>query len=359
MLPSRLSYSPLLRDGVDSERAEAGRIDEADSDGRLAAGLLVVRRAAGRDFGVELLGRDIVELGLPAVALGLAAPVPFALDCVLGLVPDVLGFAAEPLAVVDAVDLDLEAVFGRADDALGLDVRFAVVLGREVARDRVVLADARDLLVPAAAGLADDIVLAAAVSALAAVDMALVAVFMAFMADDMVFADAVALVAAAVILLAAEFTLVAAVDTVRAAVAGDDAEMPRDAVLRVERDAVERDPVARIAVERDPVDRDPVDRDPVERDAVERDAVERDPAARDAVLRVDREAVLRVAFLAAVPLVDLAELLRAAVGLELDVLELDMVVGRLAAAPLDALRLTDLLRAVLAELRRLAARVVD
>ena len=42
----------------------------------------------------------------------------------------------------------------------------------------------------------------------------------------------------------------------------------------------------------------------------------------------------------------------------LDDLELELGLGRLAV-PLDALRLTDLLRAVLAGLRRVAARVVD
>jgi hypothetical protein len=341
----------LLRDGVDSERAEAGRIDDEDSADRLAAGLLVVRRAAGRDLGAVLLGREVVEL----VALGLAVlpavDLAVVLDGVLDPAPDASCLAAAlPALADDAVDLDL-ADARRPDDALGpaddLVAFRAPVRGLVVARDLVVPPIGRARVVLAVAGLTDDIVLAAAVSALAAVDMALVAVFIDFMADDMVLADTVALVAAAVILLAAEFTLVAADDTVRAAVAGDDAE-PRAAVVRVERDAVERDPVAR----------DPVARDPVERDAVERAATERDPADRDAVLRVDREAVLRVAVLAAVPLVDFAVALRVAVGLALDVLELDVVVGRLAA-PLDALRLTDLLRAVLAELRRLAARVVD
>ena len=343
----------MLRDGVDSERPEAGRIEDEDSAGRLAAGLLVVRRAAGRDLGAVLLGREVVEL----VALGLAVPaavdLAVVLDWVLDPAPDASGLAAAlPALADDPVDLDLADVRARPDVVLGpvddLVVRRAPVRGLVVERDLVVPPVDRDRVVLVVAGLTDDIVLAAAVSALAAVDMALVAVFIDFMADDMVLADTVALVAAAVILLAAEFTLVAAEDTVLAAVAGDDAELPRAAVLRVERDAVERDPV----------DRDPVERDPVERDAVERDATERDPADRDAVLRVDREAVLRVAVLAAVPPVDLAAPLRVAVGLALDVLELDVVVGRLAA-PLDALRLTDLLRAVLAELRRLAARVVD
>jgi hypothetical protein len=339
----------LLRDGVDSERAEAGRIDDDDSADRLAAGLLVVRRVAGRDLDAVLLGREVVEL----VVLGLAVLAAVDLADVLDWVPDASGLAAAlPALADDPVDLDLADVRGRADDALGpaddLVVFRVAFRGLVVARDRVVPPVDRGLAVLPVAGLTDDIVLAAAVSALAAVDMALVAVFIDFMADDMVLADTVALVAAAVILLAAEFTLVAADDTVLAAVAGDDAAPPRAAVLRVERDAVERVPVERV----------PVERVPVERDAVERAATERDPADREAVLRVDREAVLRVAVLAAVPLVDLAAAPRVAVGLALDFLELVVVVGRLAA-PLDALRLTDLLRAVLAELRRLAARVVD
>jgi hypothetical protein len=140
------------------------------------------------------------------------------------------------------------------------------------------------------------------------------------MADDMVFADDVALVAAAVILVAADVTLVAADETVRAAEAGV-AEL-LDAELRV---------VVRAAVLR-----------------VDREAVLRD---RDVVLRVDREAGLR-----AVELADLAAVLRVDLGMALLMVP-DVVFGRLAV-PLDALRLTDLLRAVLAVLRRLAARVM-
>jgi len=201
---------------------------------------------------------------------------------------------------------------GRVDVLLAAGLRALVV--REVVARRAGLA--------AATGLADDIVLAAAVSAFAAVIMAFVAVFIDLMAVDIVCADDDALVAAAVILVAAEVTLVAAEDTVLAAVAGV-AEL-RLAVLR---------PAA-------------LERDPVEREAVD----------RDAVVRVDREAVLRVAR-AAVPLAGFAALLRAVLDVALDVLELELD-GRLAA-PLDALRPTDLLRAVLAELRRVAARVVD
>jgi len=306
---------------------ELGRIGEEDADGRLAAGLLGVRRTAGRDFGTLVLGRDSADFGLAVVALGLAAVFAVVLRLVLDAAvmddPAALGFAAD---------------LGRADEARGLAAGLAVRLAavRRFAADR-------DLVLPVAtSGLAEDIVLAAAVSAFAAVDIALVAVFIDFMADDMVLADAFALVAAAVILLAAEVTLLAADDTVLAAAAGV-AELRLPAVLRVDRDAVER-----AAEERDPLERDPF----------ERDAVERDAADRDAELRVGREAVLRVAVFVAVPRVDVAAVLRLTPGLALDVLELDVVFGRLAV-PLDALRLTDLLRAVLAELRRLAARVVD
>jgi hypothetical protein len=129
------------------------------------------------------------------------------------------------------------------------------------------------------------------------------------------------LVAAAVILVAADVTLVAADDTFLAAVAGV-------AELRL--------PVLRRA-------------------AVEREAVERDAVDRDAVLRVDLEAVLREVALRA-ELAGFAAVLRVVRDLALDVLELELD-GRLAV-PLDALRLPDL-RAVLAELRRVAARVVD
>jgi hypothetical protein len=144
-------------------------------------------------------------------------------------------------------------------------------------------------------------------------------VFMDRMADDIVLADVVALVAAAVILLAADVTLVAADDTFLAATIGL-AEL-REAGRRVERDAVLR---------------------------VERDATER--VERAAVLRVDRDAGLRVVD-EAVPAF-LAAAVRVLRGFALLT---DLAFGR--AVP-DALRLTDLLRAVLAELRRVAARVV-
>jgi hypothetical protein len=132
------------------------------------------------------------------------------------------------------------------------------------------------------------------------------------------------LVAAAVILVAAEVILVAAEVTFLAAIVGDAALL--DEVLRVER----------------------VDRDAMLR--VERAAVLR--VERAAVLRAERVAGLRV--LEAVP-AGLAATLRAVVFLAV-LMVLALVFGRLAVP--DALRLTDLLRAVLAELRRLAARVL-
>lgn len=226
---------------------------------------------------------------------------------------DAFGIASVLIMLLDAA-ADLAR-----DDALGLA---DVLVLDALARDVVVL----PLL--AAAGLAVDIFFAAAFSALAAVVMALVAVFIACIADDIVLADAFALVAAAVILVAADVTLVAADDTVLAA----------DAVVAELRLAVLRRAVlARVAVDREAVERDPVD--------------------RDAVLRVDLAAVLLLVVLA-VPRADRAAVLRVDDGLAVDVLLLEMDFGRLAV-PLDALRLTDLLRAVLAELRRVAARVVD
>jgi hypothetical protein len=342
----------LLRDcvGADSDSEDAGRT--AVAAGRLAAGRLLDLRDAGRDFGAAERGRELVALGL-AVALGVAelrgvdAGMSGMAALARALVPAALvpldeARVAEPRvdvpradearvdvpradearvdvpradeARVDAVPVDVLLDDGRVEVLLAAGLR-ALVVREEAAR--------RAGLAAAATGLADDIVLAAAVSAFAAVIMALVAVFIDFMAVDIVCAEVDALVAAAVILVAAEVTLVAAEDTVFAAVAGV-AEL-RLAVLR---------PAA-------------LERDPVERDAVD----------RDAVVRVDREAVLRVVARAAVPLAGFAALLRAVLGVALDVLELELD-GRLAA-PLDALRPTDLLRAVLAELRRVAARVVD
>jgi hypothetical protein len=191
-------------------------------------------------------------------------------------------------------------------------------------------------------------VLAAVWSAFAAVVIAFVAVFIDCIADDIVRADAVALVAASVIFDAAEFTLVAADDTPLAAVAG---------VVLARLDVLRRAVMARLVPVRLAVLRLPLLRRAVllRRAAVDRDAVVRDAVDRDAVVRVDRDAVLR-GFLAAELRVELAELRRDDAAD--DVPEPDMDFDRLAV-PLDALRLTGLLRAELAELRRVAARVVD
>jgi hypothetical protein len=109
----------------------------------------------------------------------------------------------------------------------------------------VVLAVVPDLAAAegaAAAGLATDISLAAAVSDFVAAVMALVAAFIACMAVDIVLAEVVAFVAAAVIFVAAALTLVAAVETVRAAVAVDGAFL--DAAVRAGTVAVARARVA-------------------------------------------------------------------------------------------------------------------
>jgi hypothetical protein len=332
-LPSRLPYSPLLRDcdGADRVSEDPGRIV-------LAAGRLAGRLAGRRDLGVVVLGRDEVDFGLSADspdAEACMAELPISAE------PDDL---AAPDVPVDRDVRDAVRELGRVDVDLGL----AAGLRPAVARVAVVrVAVARDVAVvrlagAAAAGFAADIVLAAAVRAFAAVVMALVAVFIARMADDIVLADAFALVAAAVILLAAEVTLVAADDTVLAATAG---------VAEVRLAAVRRAVVARPAVARVPVVLVPVLRLVVLlRAAVDRAPVERDAVDRDAVPRVDRAVVLR-AGVPAEPAAVVAAPLR-------EDLELDVDCGRLAV-PLDALRLTDLLRAVLAELRRVAARVVD
>jgi hypothetical protein len=305
----------LLRDccGADRVSDEPGRID-AD-EGRLPE-RLVVLRTAGRDLGVVVRGRDCVDLGFAVVAFGLAVRA----DVVVLLVREVL---RDPAAVVLTVP----------DAVLGLDVPVDRDrdedddLDRDAARG--LAADGR--LMPPGIGLTADMVFAAAVSALAAVDMALVAVFIARMADDIVLADAVALVAAAVILVAAVFTLVAADETFLAAVAGVD-ELRLAVLLRAALPRVERAALKRVAEERDAVD-------------------------RDAVLRVDRDAELRAAGRGAELRADVAVVRRLVLGLAMDDLVLDADFGRLAV-PLDALRLTDL-RAVLAELRRVAARVLD
>jgi hypothetical protein len=220
-------------------------------------------------------------------------------------------------------------------------------LDLEVARGLVVL-DRR--AGAAAGGLADCIVLAAVMSALAAVVIALVAVFIDCIADDIVRAEAVAFVAAAVIFVAADVTLVAAEDTPLAAVAGVVPLARLDVVLRRVVVAVRRAVPVRLAVLRLP---DVV----LRRAVVERDAVGREAVDRDAVLRVDRDAVLLVVAREAVLRAGLAAVLRLADGFA-DDLEPDMDDDRLAV-PRDALRVTGLLRAELAELRRVAARVVD
>lgn len=296
---------------------------------RLAAGRLVDLRVDGRaDFIVAVRGRDTLDFGFAVDDFGLAV---VALAAVLrGLAVVGRLAAVDRLAVVrDRVVEDVAVVRGFAAarglvtlglvvDAFGL----AAVRGFEALLDReeavLGFAAARVAVLAAIIGLAVDIALAAAVSAFAAVSMDLVAVFIDRMADDIVLAEVVALVAAAVILLAAEVTLVAAEDTFLAAAIGV-------AVLLVEelRRAEVR---AREAVPR-----------------VDRDAVLR--VEREAVLRVDREAGLRA--------VDEAVLALATRG---DLRAPLVVFGRLAVP--DALRLTDLLRAVLAELRRVAARVV-
>jgi len=284
---------------------EAGRLADLPGD----------RRAAGRDLLPALDRRDIAEpcFGMVAAVREL-------------LLARIIGMPAADLA---AVDRDAVLVFDRAEEA----------------RDRVVL---RRAGAAAAAGFAEDMVLAAVIRALAAVVIALVAVFIDCMADDIVLAEAVALVAAAVILLAADVTFVAADETPLAAVAG-----VAEVRLAVLRRVVLRIVLLLLAVPR-LLGRLVVAR----RAAVVREAVEREAVDRDAVLRVDRDAELRVDALAAVPPDGLAAELRLPDGMELDVLELDVVLDRLAV-PRDALRVTGLLRAELAELRRFAARVVD
>jgi hypothetical protein len=311
-------------------------------DGRLEAGRLDDLRAVGReDLEVDALLLDAAdradELGEAEANMPEDRDSEPVSDSIVADEREVLRRPADVLdRVVRLVD---EAVRGLVEDEDldGVD-RDAVVRGLVVDRLVVVerLAVVERLLVPDAAGaaLAVDMVLAAAVSALAAVVIALVAVFMACIADDMVFADEVALVAAAVIFVAADVTLVAAEDTVLAADAGV-AEL-LDAVLRAEVLPADRDAVLRDAVLRDAVLRADVLR--VDRDAGLRAEVVRDEVVREVVLRDGLDAVLRVVVRDDVRLADDA-----------------VVRGRLAVP--DALRLADLLRPVLAELRRLAALV--
>jgi hypothetical protein len=308
-----------------SVSAGIGRLELTE---RPPAGRLVLRRTDGRaDFIVAVRGRETRGFGLAVEDLGLAA-VAFA----------VVRLAVERRAVPDLAVLEEREVAravvrfaavrglltrGLAEKGFGFaveDFGFAVVVraadGRRAVEDLRAV-EAR-LTIVAATGWADCMVLAAAIRALAAMAMALVAVFIDRMADDIVLADVLALVAAAVILLAAVVTLVAAEDTFLAAVV-EDAVLLAEPLRRVERDAVLR--VARAAVLR----------------------------GRDVVLRLDRLAGLRVVD-EAVPTF-LAAVVRVLLGFALA-----RDFGRLAVP--DALRLTDLLRAVLAELRRLAARVV-
>jgi hypothetical protein len=329
----------------------------SDGIGRLAERLeperLVLRRTDGRaDFIVAVRGRETRDFGLAVDDFGLAEVALAVLRlAVVDLALTVVRLAAGRFAAVRGLAVLVERTVvrfaavrglltrGLAEEAFGFaveDFGFAVVDRLTVALRAVVdaLRAAEDrravdalrvpeearLTVVAATGLADCMAFAAAVRALAAVTIDLVAVFMERIAVDIVCADEVAFVAAAVILVAADVTLVAAEVTFFAAAIGV-AEL-RAAGRRVERDAVLR---------------------------VERDAVVR--VERAAELRVDRDAGLRVvdeavpAFFAAVE--------RVLLGMLLMVRAFDF--GR--AVP-DALRLTDLLRAVLAELRRLAARVV-
>jgi len=243
-----------------------------------------------------------------------------------------------PEASLSDPDIAMAAVLVPVDRRAVVDLDLDVVRG-------LVVVDRR--AGTAATGFADCIVLAAVMSALAAVVIALVAVFIDAIADDIVFAEAVAFVAAAVIFVAADVTLVAAEDTPLAAVAG--VALLRLEVLRRVPVVVLRVVPVRLAVLRLPVA-------VLRRVVVERDAVGREAVDRDVVLRVDRDAVLRVVARDAVPRAGLAVVLRLADGVA-DDLEPDMDDDRLAV-PRDALRVTGLLRAELAELRRLAARVV-
>jgi hypothetical protein len=307
-----------------SVRGGMGRLDDMERPPERLVDLRVDGRA---DFIVAVRGRDTLDFGLAVDDFGLAVVALAAV--VLGLAVVDRRAAVDRLAVVrdrvvedDAVVRGFAAVrglvtLGLAVDALGLAARgLDALLDREDAG----LGFAALRVLVLAIGLAADMVLAAAVSAFAAVAIDLVAVFIDRMADDIVLAEVVALVAAAVILLAADVTLVAAEDMFLAAAIGV-AELLVEELRRAEvraREAVPR----------------------VDRDAVL--LVE-----REAVLRVEREAGLR-AVDEAVPALAIVE--------RVDLRALLLVFGRLAVP--DALRLTDLLRAALAELRRLAARVV-
>jgi hypothetical protein len=169
---------------------------------------------------MAVLGRAVVVFGLAvpgllAATLGLAA-LSFAVVRVLALVR-VLVLVRDLAAVRGlAVAGDLAAVRDLAVVAFRLTWALAPA-GFVVFRPAAFFGAA--VLLGVAAGLAADIVLAAAVSALAAVVIAFVAAFMAWRAVDIVLADEVAFVAAEVILVAAEVTFAAADETVRAAAA--------------------------------------------------------------------------------------------------------------------------------------------
>jgi hypothetical protein len=163
-----------------------------------------------------LRGLAAVALDLLPAGFGLAADV-LGLLVAFGLLA--LGFVALGLLTLGLLALGLLAL-GRAVFVLAADRCLAVAGALRPVRLAEAVEDAvLDLfaLAGAAAGLAVDMVLAAAVSALDAALIAFVAVFIAARALDMVLADAVALVAADVIFVAAEVTLAAADDTVLAA----------------------------------------------------------------------------------------------------------------------------------------------
>src|SRR6516225_5081481 len=154
-LPSRLPYSPLLRDccGADSDSEELGRVPPVD--GRLAGRFGALRTVTrGRDTAVR--DRDMVERDLP----GDESPDASLPEADIGMAD----LAAADLAAVRVRDVDRDVV-------------------RDVVRGLAV-ADRRT--VATAAGFADCMVLAAVISALAAEVIALVAVFIACIADDIV-----------------------------------------------------------------------------------------------------------------------------------------------------------------------------
>jgi hypothetical protein len=207
--------------------------DLLGGDARASAGpdrLTVTDGRTLRDFGRAERGLVVALFGLVVVLFGLAAVLALtvlvlALTVLLFALAAVFGRGLATVLMLAAAVFGLLAVFGLPTVlALALLMVLALaaffglaltaVFGLAALFDFAALA--REAV---AVGLADDMVLAAVVSALAAVDMALVAVFIDCMAVDIVLADDVALVAAAVILVAAEVTLVAAEDTVRAAVA--------------------------------------------------------------------------------------------------------------------------------------------